>query len=350
VKIPAAALPGQLHAALAPVYLLHGSELLLIEESINRLRQTASTQGYTERLTFTADSHFNWADFQCESNSLSLFASRRLLELRLPTGKPGITGGKTIRTYVGRLPADTVLVIVAPSLEYRDLKAAWVKAIDSIGVLIEHHEIPAQQLPGWIRQRCQQRDITIDHTVANFLAYSFEGNLLALAQQIDRLALQYQGHQVSLTQVQKLVDADARFSIFSLADAALDANIARCRRLLQGLQREGAEPILIQWTLAREIRTLLMMRQKLDQGQNLASVLQQQRVWSSRKRCIGQALQRLDESALRKLLQRLARLDRILKGRWPTATGEPAYGTIWDELEYATLQLCGYSPSSWAFR
>ncbi len=343
MKIPAAALPGHMDSGLAPIYLLHGPELLLVEESINCLRHTANAQGYDERLSFTVDNRFNWSDFLLESRSLSLFSSKRLLELRLPTGKPGIAGGKAIREYIKNLAPDTVLVIVAAALEYRDLATAWVKAIDSAGILVEHREILAPQLPGWIVQRLRQRDMTAETAVVDFLAYSFEGNLLALAQQIDRLTLQHQGKQLILAQVQELVDADARFSIYSLIDAALEANIVRCRRLLQGLQREGVEPILIQWSLAREIRSLLVMRGQLDHGQSLASVLQKNRVWSTRKQRLSQALQRLHEPQLRTLLLRLARLDRVLKGRWPTDAVEPARGTIWDELEYATLLVCGYS-------
>jgi len=345
VKIPAALLSKRLADGLVPVYLLHGSELLLIEESVDCLRQAATALGYSERLSFTVENGFNWDDFLLESRSLSLFSSKRLLELRLPNGKPGISGAKTIREYANNLPPDTILVVVAATLEYRDLNAVWVKTIDQCGVLVEHREISAPQLPGWILQRLRQRKVSAQADVADFLAYSFEGNLLALAQQIDRLALQHQGSQLTLVQVQALVDANARFSIFSLADAALDADIMRCQRLLQGLQREGAEPILIQWVLAREIRALLIMRQQLDQGQVLASVLQKNRVWSIRKRRVGQALQRLHSPVLRMLLQRLARLDRILKGRWPLDAEEPARGTIWDELEYATLLVCGYSPN-----
>jgi len=343
MKISAAALPARVSNKLAPVYLLYGRELLLVEESINVLRQAATKQGYRERLGFTVESGFNWGDFRLESRSISLFSSQRLLELRLPTGKPGISGAASIRDYVKTPPPDTILVIIAAALEYRDLKAAWIKAIDQCGVLVEHREIQAAQLPGWINQRLRQRGMTAESAVADFLGFSFEGNLLALAQQIDRLALQHQGARLTLIQAQKLVDADTRFSLFSLVDAALAADIGRCQRLLQGLQREGAEPILIQWSLAREIRSLLAMRRQLDQGQNLASVLQQQRVWSTRKRQVSQALQRLDQAALHSLLQRLARLDRILKGRWPADAREPARGAIWDELEYATLQLCSYS-------
>ncbi len=343
MKIPATALAARIGQELAPVYLLHGPELLLIEESINSLRQAATAQAYGERLSLTVDSSFNWPDFLLESQSLSLFSSRRLLELRLPTGKPGVAGGKAIRDYIKNPPPETVLVIVAAALEFRDLNAAWIKAIDRCGVLVEHREIAAAKLPGWIVQRLRQRNMTVAANVADFLAYSFEGNLLALAQQIDRLALQHQGSQLTLEQVEELVDADARFSIYSLIDTALDGNIVRCRRLLQGLQREGAEPILIQWSLAREVRTLLAMRQQLDQGQAVAAVLQQQRVWSTRKQQVGQALQRLQQTQLRCLLQQLARLDRVLKGRWPTDADTPSRGTIWDELEYATLLLCGYS-------
>ncbi|WJW74881.1 DNA polymerase III subunit delta [Thiohalobacter sp. IOR34] len=322
----------RLEQGLAPVYLVHGDEPLLVQEACDAIRAAARGQGYAEREVFQVEQGFEWGRLLEAANALSLFAERRILELRLPGGKPGKEGGEALRAYAGRPAEDTLLLVICGKLEPAQRKAKWYQALDEAGVSVQVWPVDAARLPAWIRQRMQGRGLRPSAAAAQLLAERVEGNLLAAAQEIDKLALLHQG-EVDVDAVAAAVADSARFDIFGLVDAALAGEAGRCLRMLAGLRGEGVEPVLVVWALARELRALAGMARELAGGGSTASVMASHRVWKNRQPLVAKGLARYRPAAWQALLGKCAEIDRIVKGQAP--------GRPWDELVQLCLGMAG---------
>ncbi|HFD78857.1 MAG TPA: DNA polymerase III subunit delta [Gammaproteobacteria bacterium] len=329
-------LEARLGGELAPVYFIHGDEALLSGECADAVRAAARRQGFAERQVFSAEPGFDWNRLAAAGDSLSLFAERRLLELRLPGGKPGKEGARVLTEYAARPPEDTLLLILSGKLEPAARRSKWVQALDRAGVSVAVWPVEAAQLPRWIDVRMRARGMQADREALQLLAERVEGNLLAAAQEIEKLYLLHGPGRLELETVAELVTDSARYDIFGLVDAALAGEAAHAQRMLSGLRAEGVEPVLVLWALAREIRSLASMAREVQGGTPVGRVLASRRVWEKRKPPIAAALQRFRGRQWWLLVQQCARLDRITKGR--------AAGSPWDELLQLTLRLAGCAP------
>lgn len=330
MRIKLEQLPQHLRKQTAPLYTLFGNEPLLILEAADLIRTHAHQQGYTERELFTVDHHFDWSDLLNAGNHLSLFGDRKIMDIRIPSGKPGKEGGKTIEAYCGALPPDTLTLITLPRIDKQGQATKWFKALESASVLIPVYAVERDQLPGWIGQRLGQQQQKADTDTLQFLADQVEGNLLAAHQEIKKLALLYPGGHLTFDQVKDVVLNVARYDVYQLSEAMISANTTRYTRILSGLRGEGAAPLLILATLAEQIRQLVFIRKGLDQGQSATQLLQAARVWGDRQRIVMAAAKRISFQSLMQGLSCAAKIDRVIKG--------VAQGDAWDEL--LQLGLC----------
>ena len=335
MRLAPAALTGRLQKGLDKAYLLFGAEPLLVEESAEAIRLAARDQGVDEILRYTAGVDLDWKQILSAGQALSLFASKRLLEIRLPTGRPGDTGAEVLMDFLSETDSMDHLVVILGKVDRAIQSSKWFKAVESQSTSVEARAVTAQQLPAWIRERLHAQGIKATPAAIDRLAYYSEGNLLFAAQEISKLPLLLNGTELDEDALDSMVSDQARFSVFALVDTALAGKTAEAVRMLHGLQREGSEAILVNWALAREVRSLYPMSLEIARGADRKTVLQRYRVWRSRVACMSAALGRLKPENFRELLQQLAHSDQVLKGQ------RQAPGGTWAELERAVLMLCG---------
>lgn len=317
---------------LAPVYLVHGDEWLVVEECCAAIHAAAQAAGFPEREVYTVESGFDWNGLYVSTRSLSLFAERRVLELRLPTGKPGETGAKMLIELAGEPPAGVLLLVRCPRLDRQAQSAKWVQALERAGVAVAVYPLEAAQFPGWIAARLRRYGLKAGPGVVELLAHHLEGNLLAAAQEIEKLALMFEG-EITLDDIEGALCDNARFNVYALADACLRGEAAAALRILRRLRAEGTEPVLLSWALVRELRGLAQMAAQRAAGAPLAQVLEAHPVWARRKPLVSAALARADAAYWQSLLQDAALLDRLIKGR---AAGDP-----WRALERLVAAFAG---------
>ena len=327
--------PDKLEAALKkgllPIYFFSGDEPLQMGEAADAVRCHAREQGFTEREVMHAEKNFDWNELLAASNSMSLFAEKRVIDLRLPSGKPGKDGGAALLEYANRPPEDTVLLISSGKVDKRSQSAKWYTALDKVGVTLQVWPVEAPDMPRWLDQRLRSRGLQPEPDAARIIAERVEGNLLAAAQEVDKLVLLIGSGPLSAEQAEAAVADSARFDVFGLVDAALEGDAPRLTRMLDGLRGEGVEPILVLWALTRELRSLAEMAAKIEGGKGLDGVLGQ--VWGKRKGPVKAGLQRHNKARWQQMLRRAARLDRVIKGA--------AAGNAWDELLQLTLLMAG---------
>lgn len=318
-------LASHLQKNLAPLYLIMGDVPLLIQEAGDAIRQAANQQGYSERHLFQVETGFSWSDFLNDAQTASLFAEKQLLELHFSAKQLGAAGGKILQSYAEKLPDQKILLILTSKLDATQQKSAWFQAIGKTGVIIPIWPIPNEQLPQWIKQRLHASGLQAEREGIQWLAERAEGNLLAAAQEIEKLRLLYESGPLSTEAIIQASSDHARFDIFQLSDAVLEGNKKRIGRILSSLQMEGTEPILILWGLTRELRILLKIKHVIEQGIQLEQALQKQQVWEKRKPLFRRALQRHTSKTLRPLLKQASEIDEMIKGLKP--------GNMWNELE-----------------
>ena len=323
-------LSAHLKRGLAPIYLVTGDEPLLVQESADTIRAAARAAGFGERELYTVEAGFDWDDFFAATRAGSLFAARRLLELRLPTAKPGDAGAKTLGQIALDAAPELLVLVVSGKLDKAARSAKWVTAIERAGVVVPVYPIEAGALAGWIARRLRARGLTPGDGVVETLAHYFEGNLLACAQEIDKLALSG-ARAVSADDIAGNLGDNARFNVFGLADASLAGDRAQLVRILRSLKAEGTAPVLVLWALAREARDLAQMAQSLAAGRPEAEVLD--KVWNRRRPRVAKALTRMRADAWLETVTQAARADRAIKGR-----GD---GEAWHELERLALAIAG---------
>ncbi|BAP43285.1 DNA polymerase III subunit delta [Pseudomonas sp. 21LCFQ010] len=337
MKLAPAQLGKHLQGTLAPVYVISGDDPLLCQEAADAIRAAARLQGFDERQVFSADSNFDWGTLLQAGASLSLFAERRLLELRLPSGKPGDKGAAALIEYCSRPAEDTLLLISLPKLDGSAQKTKWGKAlIDGQHCqFVQIWPVDAGQLPQWIRQRLSQAGLAATQDAVELIAARVEGNLLAAAQEIEKLKLMAEAGQITVDTVQAAVADSARFDVFGLTDAVLNGEAAHALRILEGLRGEGVETPVVLWALTRELRSLATMAMQYSQGMPLDKVFSSARppVWDKRKPLMSKALQRLSSKRWNQLLLEAQRIDEQIKGQAP--------GSAWSSLGRLALLMAG---------
>lgn len=337
MKLSPAQLGKHLQGSLAPVYVVCGDEHLLCQEACDAIRAATRAQGFSERQVFHVETGFDWGQLIEAGASLSLFAEKRLIELRIPNGKPGDKGAAALLDYLARPADDTVLLISLPKLDGSTQKTKWAKALieGKNAQFLQIWPVDAAQLPQWIRQRLAQAGLAADQQAVELIAARVEGNLLAAAQEIEKLKLLAEGGQVTVETVQAAVADSARYDVFGLIDAALLGQPEHVLRMLDGLRGEGVEAPVILWAVAREVRQLANIAQQYAQGTPLDRAFSQARppVWEKRKPLVSRALQRHDAQGWQRLLMAAQGIDEQIKGQ---AEGDP-----WIGLSRLCLALSG---------
>ena len=318
----------------AILYLVLGDEPFQVMECSDIIRQFLRTQGFSERIVLTVDKSFDWGSLDQERHSLSLFATRRWLEVRLGEKSPGTEGARTLTEYVHHPSPNTVLLITIDKLEAAQQKSKWFTLLEERGMVVQIKPIEPSQLPDWIAQRMNQFGLQASPEVIDMIAQRSEGHLLACAQEIEKLYLLYGTGRIELSQVSEAVADSARFEIFDWVDTVLAGQASRCVRQLQGLRAEGYEPVLIIWALNREIRSLCQMSFALHQGQAQEQVFKTHRVWQQRKSLIVGSLKKHPHPHFwQKCLQHSIKIERIIKG--------VERGEVWEELMQLSLNVAG---------
>ena len=324
-------LAAHLERELRPLYVLYGDEPLLVLEAADAIRARARAAGYGEREVLTVLPQFDWGQLLAAGGNLSLFGDRKLIELRIPNGKPGKDGGAALQAWCQNLSPDNLLLVTLPELDWREEKAAWFTTLVNAGVAVKLNAPPLAELPGWIAGRLRRQQQSADMESLKFVAERVEGNLLAAHQEIQKLALLYPAGPLSLAQVRDAVLNVARYDIEGLRDALLSGDVARLTRTLNGLMQEGEAPPLVLWAMSEEIRALAGIRFGLDAGRPLDQLLKDAKVWGPRQGPVKKAVQRLSTAALEEALRHAGRVDRLAKG-----IGQ---GNIWEEFLRLGLRL-----------
>ena len=329
MQLALAQLGAHLQKGVRSLYTLQGDEPLLVQEAADAIRAAARAQGYTERTVHTVQgAHFDWSEVLAAGGSLSLFADKQIVEVRIPSGKPGKDGSAAIQQLVEQAQDNdsTLTLFMLPRLDFATRKGAWFGALDNGGVSLQLDTIERAALPQWIAQRLQLQG---QHVAAGeegqrtlqFFADRVEGNLLAAHQEIQKLGLLYPQGELSQAQVEAAVLNVARYDVFKLSEAVLSGQVARVQRMLDGLQAEGEAEVLVHYTLAEDIRALKRVKDAMAAGQPLPIALKAQRIWGPRERLFERVLPRLSPARLNNLLQSAHQVDGIVKGlkvpEWP---------------------------------
>jgi DNA polymerase III subunit delta len=318
-------LDAHLARQLAPLYAVHGDEPLLSLEAADAIRARARAAGYAERVVLLADRSFKWGELGAAGASMSLFGDKRLIELRIPTGKPGSEGAEAIAAFCAQLAPDTFALISLPRLDKAGQNSAWFGALERSGVVVNVYPVERARLPEWIAGRLARQKQRANKDTLQFLADSVEGNLLAAHQEIQKLGLLFAQGELEFEAVRAAVLNVARYDVGKLSEAMLAGDAARLVRMLEGLRGEGEAAPRILWVLAEEIRAIARVRRGLAAGRPLAEVCRENRVWGEpRQALVGRAARRVDRAFIAAALSHAAAIDRIVKG--------VGRGDAWDEM------------------
>ena len=326
-------LTAHLERELKPVYVVYGDEPLLVIEAADAIRAAARAKGFDEREVLTAMAGFNWADLQHCAGNMSLFGGRTLIDLRIPTGKPGRDGSSALQDYCARPSPDALLLVTLPGLDWTEEKAVWLKALSEAGVAVKLTPPNLAELPSWLAGRLRRQQQTADSEGLRFIAERVEGNLLAAHQEILKLGLLYPVGALSLQQVKEAVLNVARYDLDGLREAMLAGDVARLTRTLDGLQQEGEAPPRVLWAMTEGIRALAQVKAAQGAGQPLDVAIKEARVWGGRQAPFKRAVQRINSARARAALVHASQIDRLIKGAGGT-------GDLWDEFLRLGLQLC----------
>jgi DNA polymerase-3 subunit delta len=329
------ALEGHLAKSIAPLYVISSDEHLLALEAADKIRRAARANGYSERDVLTVERSFKWGELLAANQELSLFGDKKLIELRIPTGKPGKDGGAALQSYAKDLSPDNLTLITLPKLDWQTAKAAWVASLQQAAVYIEIPTVERAALPGWIGTRLAAQGQSADRQSLDFIADRVEGNLLAAHQEIQKLGLLHEPGKLTFEQVHDAVLNVARYDVFKLSEAMLGGDPARLVRMLEGLKGEGEALPLVLWSVAEEIRTLLKLKAATAHGRPLGEVLKEYRIWGARERMMAPALRRISQASLEQALQDAAQVDKMIKGLRAKAFA----GDAWDAMLQLALKV-----------
>ena len=340
--------PGQLgnhlQRGLASLYTLHGDEPLLLQEAADAIRAHARTLGFTERTSHTvAGANFDWSEVLAAGGSLSLFADKQIVDIRIPSGKPGKEGSSAIQQLARQCVGNdsTLTILSLPRLDKATRGSAWFTALEGAGVTVAVEPVERAALPQWLAQRLAVQGQRVKAGVEGqralqFFADRVEGNLLAAHQEIQKLALLFPTGELGFAQVESAVLNVARYDVFKLSESVLSGQAARVQRMLDGLQAEGEAEVLVHYTLGEDIRTLKRIKDAIRQGRPMPVALREQRLWGNKERLFERAVPRLSIDAVDELLHAAHLVDGIVKGLkqpdWP-ANG-------WQALHRLAMMLC----------
>lgn len=299
-------------------------------ESMDSIRRAARQQGYDERQTLLVERGFNWGQLAASGQAMSLFASRRLLEIHIPSGKPGTDGSKALQTYVANLPPDTLTLITLPRIDRKD-QGAWFRTLEESAVMILVYPVELEKLPAWIGRRLAAQGQQADSEILEFISSQVEGNPLAAHQEIQKLGLLLPPGRLDAEAVRVAVLNVSRYDAFQLGDAILAGDTERAARVLDGLRAEGVQPLALLGMLAWLLRGVTRVKAAEVRGENMANAMQQAKIWGDRQALVKRALNRLELRHLYAAMQKMADIDKIAKG---VAQGEP-----WLELGRLALGL-----------
>ncbi len=342
MQLNPAQLSAHLNKGLKSLYTLHGDEPLLIQEALDAIRTAARAQGFTERTSHTVSgAHFDWSEVLAACGSLSLFADKQIVELRIPSGKPGKEGSTAMQQLVDQSRGNdaTLTLVILPRLDKATKASAWFVALEG-GITLEVSPVERAALPQWIAQRlaAQGQRVTAGEEGTRslqFFADRVEGNLLAAHQEIQKLALLHPAGELGFEQIESAVLNVARYDVFKLSEAVLAGQLTRVQRMLDGLQAEGEAEVLVHYTLSEDIRALKRVKDAINRGSPLPMALREQRIWGNKERLFERVLPRLSDTMLAKLLRSAHQVDGVVKGiKSPDWPGDP-----WQALHQLALLM-----------
>jgi DNA polymerase-3 subunit delta len=350
MQLVANQLGAHLQKGLQSLYTLHGDEPLLIQEAADALRAAARLQGYSERTSHTVSgAHFDWSEVLAAGGSLSLFADKQIVELRIPSGKPGKDGSQALQQIAEAAKGNdnTLTLVILPRLDKLAKTSGWFMALDGNGITLQVEPVERNALPQWIAQRLSRQGQRVvagedgQHAL-QFFADRVEGNLLAAHQEIQKLALLYPPGELTFGQIESAVLNVARFDVFKLSEAVLAGQTIRVQRMLDGLQAEGEAEVLVHWALSEDIRALKRVMDAMGQGRPLPMALREQRIWGIKERLFERVIPRLTDTAMSNLLQAAHQVDGIVKGLkqpdWPTQPWQALHRLAWQLCAVASLK------------
>ena len=333
MKIRAEQLQSHLSKELLPVYVISGDEPLLAQESADAVRLAARNKGFSGREVFHGEGKFDWSQLHNEANALSLFAEKKIIEIRISNGKPGDKGNKALCELCANPSPDNLLLVILPKLERSAQNSKWVKALEAVGAHIQVWPVTGDQLPRWIKQRLLESNITANQQAVEILAERVEGNLLAAVQEIEKLKLLAIEGKVDAIMMSSVVADSARYNLFEFVDKVLAGDAQSAARSLRGLHSEGTDAIPLLWAITRELRILIKASEQISRGENRDWALKNAGVWEKRLPLFRTAIQRCSAAHLRMLLYQAGAIDRGIKGM--------RKADIWDELTTLVLSLAG---------
>ncbi len=315
-----------LDKTLAPVYLVSGDEPLQIEESLTQIRAKARDQGYVERQVLYVERSFDWSQMTEQSSNMSLFGDKKILELRLPTGKPGTPGGKALQQYCERLPEDVLLIIQSGKVEKATLKSKWVQAISQAGVFMRIWPLTGTDLVRWVQVRLKLEELADDRQAAEYIASRVEGNMLAAAQEIEKMALLAIDNDNSDSS-QPWVSSQTKYNVFDLVDTILSGQRGKVIRILGQLQRESFAPNLVLWGLAELLRAVIYTStQKRGRSKGVQNAF-----YYNKRNQLGVHANKFNREQLYTLLMKCGQVDQMIKDR--------ATGDVWQSFTDVALKL-----------
>ena len=331
MAVTSESLPQHIASGLRPLYVVHGDAPLLAIEAADVIRTAARAAGYAERETLIAEQHFKWNELRNSAQSLSLFSARKIIDLRIPSGKPGTDGSQALQDYCANLSQDVLTLVSLPKLDWSAQKSQWFNALQQHGVVVSADDIPRGALPRWIAGRLKRQNQSADDATLEFLADRCEGNLLAAFQEIQKLGLLYPAGPLLFEQVKDAVMDVARYDIFKLSEAMLKGDSGRFAHVLDGLRAEGTAATLILWAIGEDVRTLGRLFQALRSGGSIGSSLRELRLRKDRQAVIESAARRVKPGQVERSVLQAARVDKIIKGL--------RQGDVWDELLQLGLRI-----------
>ena len=326
--------PDQLQSMIAkatyPVYMVSGDEPLQQMESLDLIRSFLRQNDFSEREILDVDAQFDWQRLMDEAANMSLFATRRIVELRLPSAKPGRQVSQVLKDYLSRPPEDTVLIINAGKIDGNSKKSAWYKAVDQSGLVVQCWPVPVDKLSNWLRQRFKARDMDADNDVLAYISQHVEGNLLAADQEIEKLFMLLGPGKITYADVAEAVTSQSRYSVFELVDMFLVGDTKRVIKILAGLKAEGIVPVVVNWALAKDIRLLTQVSHDVSSAD---FILKRSGVWQSRITMFKSCISRHTQRSLHFMLKRCSYIDAVSKGL--------VDANVWDEIESLCVRMAG---------
>ena len=324
-------LASHLARTLAPIYVVHGEEPLQAQEACDEIRAAARRAGCDEREVLVAETGFKWDAFLAANANLGLFGTRKLIDLRIPSGKPGVDGARALEACAAQVSADQILLVTLPKVDRATQSSAWFSALEQAGVAIAVYPLERDALPAWIAARlARQRQRVAPETLAA-LADRCEGNLIAAKQEIEKLGLLLPEGDLEADAVERAVSDVARYDVFQLSEAWLAPDAARALRIINALEAEGEGMPLLLWQLGEDIHALTAVQEAVAAGTPAAVALRNARVWGKRQAAMERAARRVKPEALGPLMSALARLDALAKGI--------GRGNVWDEFRTVAMAL-----------